>query len=192
MRDLPTRIIYGTKYLFLVFLAITYSKESFTILFIIIGVRCAYEMFLLRRNKTKIIPLLYIIIPFILVHPLAFWETKFDSTLVLGIFVLTWIFDSSCYIIGVPFGNHKILPVVSPKKSWEGFLGGVISLLVASYVLSLNMQEIYQQYSSIWWQFTLILPFTAITGDFIESYYYNHLLILSLRMDLDIYLYDNP
>ena len=111
MKDLSTRIISGLIYLFLIWLAITYSKESFTILFIIIGMRCLYEMFLLRKNKTKIIPLLYISLPFILVHPLAFLGTEFDSNLVLGIFVLTWIFDSFCYIIGVPFGAAKSVPV---------------------------------------------------------------------------------
>ena len=144
---------------------------SFTILFIIIGISCLYEILLLRKDKNKIIACLYIILPFILIHELVLWNTKFDSTLILAIFIFTWIFDTFSYIIGVPLGYHKILPLVSPKKSWEGFLGGFISILIISYIFSINMDHIYQKFESIWWQLTLMLPFTAIAGDFIASYY---------------------
>lgn len=171
MNELATRITSGIIYLSVIWYGISYSELSFKILFIIIGIRCLYEMYHLRKKKTKIIPFLYIIIPFTLIHGLAFWDSEFNPILVLGLFILTWVFDSFSYLFGVPLGYHKILSTISPKKSWEGFLGGMIATLLTSYIVSINMPYIYQEYSSIWWQITLILPFTATIGDFIESYY---------------------
>ena len=83
-------------------------------------------------------------------------------------FILTWTFDTFAYFIGVKFGKHKILPSISPKKSWEGFIGGFIFTIIVSY-LTYN----YFGFGSL--QLPLVisitLPFTATLGDFIVSHY---------------------
>ena len=48
------------------------------------------------------------------------------GVLVLGIFLSVWANDSFAYLIGSKFGKHKLAPRVSPKKSWEGFIAGLI------------------------------------------------------------------
>lgn len=63
-----------------------------------------------------------------------------DKWLLLALFVLIWVNDSGAYIVGSmtakrPQGNHKMTPHISPKKSWEGLLGGYAFTMVASLIL---------------------------------------------------------
>ena len=124
-------------------------------------------MYKLRKGKTSFISYLYVIIPLSLIH-------KIDTELILFIFILTWTFDTFAYLVGVKFGKHMILPSVSPKKSWEGFFGGFIFTIIASYI-TYNYFDIYFDFSSIKLPLiiimSIILPFTATIGDFIESHY---------------------
>ena len=59
--------------------------------------------------------------------------------LLLALFILLWVNDSGAYIVGsltakLPKGNHKMFPRVSPAKSWEGLIGGVVFSLLVGYV----------------------------------------------------------
>ena len=164
-------------------------------------------MFKLRKGKTKVIALLYVLIPFFLIQILI-WNylteyhhitgvVNWRPELILGLFILTWIFDSFAYIIGVNIGKNKIIPSISPKKSWEGFLGGMFVTVLLAYILSFNSSYIdyliskhlllfetenmgqnflqshfiqrYFQFGSI--VIAFIVTFLATIGDFIESYY---------------------
>lgn len=63
-----------------------------------------------------------------------------DKWLLLALFVLIWINDTGAYCVGSltakrPQGNHKMTPHISPKKSWEGLLGGVFFAMVAAVIL---------------------------------------------------------
>ena len=49
--------------------------------------------------------------------------------------ILTWTFDTFAYLIGKPLGKHKIMPSISPKKSWEGFAGGVAFTILATFLI---------------------------------------------------------
>ncbi len=51
---------------------------------------------------------------------------------VLAVLALCWIGDSAAYFTGIAFGKHKLLPSVSPKKSWEGFFGGIAGSMIGS------------------------------------------------------------
>jgi len=172
MNNFLLRIIFGIIYVCVLYFGITHSNISFTILFVIIGLMSLNEMYHLRRNKNKTLAFLYIIIPFTLIHQLIIFKSEFEPNLVLGLFILTWIFDSFAYILGIKFGYHKIYPSISPKKSWEGFLSGFIFTLITSYLIYTNISyEILEKYRSLWWGITILLPVTATLGDFIASYY---------------------
>ena len=62
-------------------------------------------------------------------------ESTWTPCAILNIFVLTWVFDSFAYLIGIKFGKRKIMPKISPKKSWEGFIGGLIFTLIAARLM---------------------------------------------------------
>ena len=64
----------------------------------------------------------------------------FDGHLLLGCFIILWSCDVGAYIFGVLFGRHgkhKLFSSLSPKKSWEGFIGGIISAVAAGYLMYL-------------------------------------------------------
>lgn len=166
------RLIYGLIFISILWFATLYSAISCSILFSIIGLICMYEMYQLRIEKTKLIPLIYIITPFILIQILI-WKylsiNVYNSIVwmpevILYLFALTWTFDTFAYIFGVKFGKHKILPSISPKKSWEGFIGGLIfTTILAIFIFGENINKILM--------YSVLIPISATLGDFIESYY---------------------
>ena len=161
MNETIKRALSGTVYVAIMWFGIFYSTLSFHILFAAIFLVCLYEMYRLRKGKTKTLTFLYVLFPFLLVHFI-------NPRLVLFIFILTWTFDTFAYLVGVKFGKHKIIPSVSPKKSWEGFAGGFIFTVIAAYLTVSYFSEIeLNQAIAI----SLFLPFTATIGDFTESYY---------------------
>lgn len=61
-------------------------------------------------------------------------EEAMGIYIILSLFVGTWCADSGAYFIGVRFGKHKMAPVLSPKKSWEGFFGGILGSIVGMLI----------------------------------------------------------
>ena len=161
MNETLKRTLSGAVYVAIMWFGTFCSELSFHILFAVILLVCLYEMYKLRKGKTKILPFLYVLSPLLLVH---FIKTE----LVLLMFILTWTFDTFAYLVGVKFGKHKILLTVSPKKSWEGFVGGFIFTVIAAYLTVSYFSEIELNQAIV---ISLFLPFTATLGDFIESHY---------------------
>ena len=161
MNETLARSLSGAVYIAIMWFGTSYSKTSFDLLFAVILLVCLYEMYKLRKGKTKALAFLYVLSPLLLVHLIA-------TKLVLLMFILTWTFDTFAYLLGVKFGKHKIISVVSPNKSWEGFAGGFIFTVITAYLTVNYFSEIeLNQIIAI----SLLTPFTATVGDFIESYY---------------------
>ena len=59
------------------------------------------------------------------------------GVLVIGIFCSVWANDSFAYLVGRKFGKHKLAPRISPKKSWEGFVGGLVGSVVIWCLMTL-------------------------------------------------------
>jgi phosphatidate cytidylyltransferase len=90
------------------------------------------------RNDLPLILLgiCYIFIPLALMLYLAFPAGNgyaYTHRIVLGILILVWINDTGAYITGITLGRHKLFPRVSPKKSWEGFIGGTLLTFVPAF-----------------------------------------------------------
>ena len=154
-----------------------YSEKTFQILFLILGLWSIYEMWKLRKGKPKLVALLIVIIPFFTIQFFGmtdsnYPELPFNPSVVLLMFILTWTFDSFAYLVGKKLGKTKILPMISPKNSWEGFFGGYLFCILASSLSYFVFEDYFNHIStSSYILITIILPFTATTGDFIESYY---------------------
>jgi phosphatidate cytidylyltransferase len=173
MNETLKRAISGVFYVAIMWLGTSYSEATFSLLFAVLGVISIYEMWKLRKGKTKVLAFLYILIPFFIIQLFGMTDhdypnSPFDPSLILLMFLLTWTFDTFAYLFGVRFGKTKIMPSVSPKKSWEGFAGGffftvIVSLITTHYLLAVE--------NSIALAISIFLPFTATLGDFIESHY---------------------
>ena len=154
-----------------------YSKKTFQILFLILGLWSIYEMWKLRTGKPKLVALLIVIIPFFTIQFFGMTDSNypdlpFNPSVILLMFILTWTFDSFAYLVGKKLGKTKILPTISPKKSWEGFFGGYLFCILAGSLSYFVFEDYFNHISILSYiLITVILPFTATTGDFIESYY---------------------
>jgi len=162
MNETLKRALSGAIYVAIMLFGTTYSTISFHSLFILILIVSIFEMWKLRKGKTKFLPFLYILFPLTLIH-------NINYNTVLYLFILTWSFDTFAYLFGVKFGKHRIMENISPKKSWEGFAGGFVSTIIVSYI-SINYFELFNSISNPL-IISLFLPFTATLGDFIESHY---------------------
>ena len=172
MNETLKRVLSGLVYVFIMWIGTTYSKLSFHILFLVLGIVSIYEIWKLRKGKPKIIALIYVLLPFFLIHFLVNLESDnlysvFNPSLILLMFILTWTFDTFAYLFGIRFGRTKIMPSISPKKSWEGFIGGFVFTVIASYITP-NFLEVDNNTALI---MGLFLPFTSSLGDFTESYF---------------------
>ena len=77
---------------------------------------------------------IYIALPVSLLNFIAFSETVYFPTMILALFVFIWINDTGAYCIGVLFGKHRLFERISPKKSWEGFFGGLLFTIASSFI----------------------------------------------------------
>ena len=173
MNEMLKRALSGAVYVGIMWLGTSYSEATFSLLFAILGIVSIYEMWKLRKGKTKILAFLYVLIPFFIIQLFGMTDedypnSPFDPSLILLMLILTWIFDTFAYLFGVRFGKTKIMPSVSPKKSWEGFAGGFFFTLLGSLITTHYFLELDK---SIVLALSLFLPFTATLGDFIESHY---------------------
>ncbi|HEX7181912.1 MAG TPA: phosphatidate cytidylyltransferase [Thermoanaerobaculia bacterium] len=75
----------------------------------------------------------YFAVPIASMHHLQ----RADPWLVFLLFAIVWLGDTAAYYIGSRFGRHKMAPVISPKKSWEGAAAGFVTSLLAAAVWSL-------------------------------------------------------
>ena len=177
MNELLKRGFFGAIYVVIMWYGTAFSEKTFQILFLILGLWSIYEMWKLRKGKTKLVAILIVVIPFFIIQLFGMTDTNypempFNPSIVLLMFVLTWTFDSFAYLVGKKFGKNKILPSISPKKSWEGFFGGFVFCILASSLSFFLFKEYFNHISTLSYiLITIILPFSATTGDFIESFY---------------------
>ncbi len=128
----------------------------------------------IRNLAISFLTLTYVIAPIIisiiLVTGKSFYyqsnSNSFNPTILLGILILIWVYDSMAYCVGVPFGKHRLFERVSPKKSWEGTIGGAILTLVAGYFINLLFPILTK---TDWLAITLIVIVFGSLGDLIES-----------------------
>jgi phosphatidate cytidylyltransferase len=110
--------------------------------------------------------LIYIVLPLALLPFIAFFKEEYNFEIILGVFILLWVYDSFAYLIGSWIGKNKIFPKISPKKSWEGAAGG-LTFAIAGSLLLYNFFGILGIWD--WFLLGIIIPVTGTIGDFIES-----------------------
>jgi phosphatidate cytidylyltransferase len=114
-----------------------------------------------------ILPSLYISLPLAMLFSIAFYRGVYQPHLVLGLFVIIWIYDSGAYLIGSLIGKHKLFQRVSPNKTWEGAIGGGVAALAGSAFLLADYIPVLTQ---IQWIFgALIIVVFGTYGDLMES-----------------------
>ena len=120
---------------------------------------------------------MYLALPFSMINILAFQtnergEIMIDMLLPLSIFIFLWTNDTGAYCCGSLFGKHKLFPRISPKKSWEGSIGGgLLVLIVAGVIGYFTNTDTDPHMLSIaaWIGLGLVVVVFGTWGDLVES-----------------------
>ncbi|WP_026955287.1 phosphatidate cytidylyltransferase [Algoriphagus vanfongensis] len=109
----------------------------------------------------------YVAVPFSLLNLAVFSVDKvYHYEIILGCLLILWASDTGAYFAGTKFGKTKLFERVSPKKSWEGFLGGAFSAIAVSFLIARYFHSIQD------WKWLVIAGIIIIAGtygDLIES-----------------------
>lgn len=114
----------------------------------------------------------YVILPFLLIIRLPFMEPGgYNPYILIGSFILIWANDTFAYIVGKAIGKHKLFERISPKKTVEGFIGGMVFAIAAAYILTKFEVFITPVFHSpvIWMGAAAILVIFGTLGDLVES-----------------------
>ena len=120
----------------------------------------------LFESKRFIITTFYLSSGFVFLISIANFEQTFTPLLLLGSFILVWINDTFAFLVGKNFGKQKLFPSVSPKKTVEGFLGGLFFSCIASYFIAEYTETL--SFTS-WLILAIIVSVFGTIGDLIES-----------------------
>jgi len=114
-----------------------------------------------------IFTVIYVALPFSFALGLPKFSSYNDSFSleVLFLFILIWSSDTFAYLVGKFFGKHKMAPKISPKKTWEGYAGGVVLTLVLSYFIEHYQPELRGN----WMVVGFLVAAFAPLGDLVES-----------------------
>lgn len=156
------------------FIYVVQDTTAITILMLLtIAVDVALLMFLFSKRPKKfsdvqkfIIAVFYIGGGFIFLTMIPYKEDNFAQFLIMGIFILIWVNDTFAYLVGRTLGRTKLYPAVSPKKTIEGSLGGLIFALATAYIMSwyeskLSLME--------WMVLATVIVVAGSLGDLLES-----------------------
>jgi phosphatidate cytidylyltransferase len=130
-----------------------------------------YELF--TRSATPfqnvgfiVLGMIYIGAPFSLLGFIAFDGEKFYSWTVFGLLLLTWMNDTGAYLVGSKFGKRSLHPRISPKKTWEGTLGGVAVTFIVAYIFCM-LSGVLRLMD--WMVLAAIVSVFGTMGDLVES-----------------------
>lgn len=112
--------------------------------------------------------LLYVALPVALMSVIYYGMRS--PLLLLAMFVMIWCNDTGAYVIGSKFGQHgryRLFPRISPKKSWEGFFGGILFSVIAAILMNLYVIDTLSMAKMI--GLALVVSIFATWGDLAES-----------------------
>ena len=168
-------------YVFLAYLALwwafIYIVQDFTIIRLLMVITLTVNLALLSylfSNKESgftdvqklLLAVFYIGGGCIFLTMIPYQNDKFAQYLIMGIFILIWVNDTFAYLVGSTIGKNKLFPSISPKKTIEGSVGGLIFALVAAYIIS-GYEPILSR--NQWIVLAMVLVITGNLGDLLES-----------------------
>lgn len=187
MNSLVKRTLSGIVFVAVIICATLYSSWSFYSIWALVGLLSVWEYVSLlsknggafknRKALAYLLGGLYLLIPIGLILTM---EPEFVLTFV----TIVWANDTGAYIVGSTIGKHKMAPSISPKKSWEGFFGGVIFAVGTALVwYSLYWSKLYTTGIELftaeafdftiikikWLAFGALIALAAVVGDLVES-----------------------
>lgn len=121
-------------------------------------------------SYTLIAPL-YIALPLVLLYHLGYYNNnvfsgEFSFHIIWGFFFMLWASDTGAYLSGKFLGKHKLFERISPKKTWEGTIGGGVLSISVAYAISIYFNELS---TTQWIVMAILTVVFGGLGDLVES-----------------------
>ncbi len=127
----------------------------------------------ITNTAITLLGIFYLSMPLVLLNYLAYppplGSTNaigYNPNIILGFFFLMWTNDSFAYLTGVKIGKHKLFESISPKKTWEGSIGGALFTFIASFILAHYFHELRLL---DWVIMALLITIFGTLGDLVQS-----------------------
>lgn len=152
----------------------SFSAAAMQILMLLFPLFLLFKLFSKTFSFQGISPtlfgILYTILPFcylILSYSSVGWyNSENNSRIIFGFFVLIWSNDTFAYLVGISLGKTKLFERISPKKTWEGTIGGLVCAQGIAFALSIYFTELTPLH---WHIVALIVSVFGTLGDLVES-----------------------
>ena len=134
--------------------------------------RCIVQLYRPRQNALRglersFFALGYVALPLALLHAITQLTTP---RILLAVFIFIWVNDTGAYLAGITLGRHKLWERISPKKSWEGLVGGVLACVLTAWGTAHWCGDFFKvPQLGIWLGLSIIVALAATYGDFTES-----------------------
>lgn len=121
----------------------------------------------IQNVGATILPALQVALPIAMLSllPLMGEGYQYNAWRVVAFFSIIWANDVFAFLVGITLGRHRLCERISPKKSWEGFIGGIVAAmgvaLLAAHLLGEDM--------TVWAGLGLVSALAAVAGDLVES-----------------------
>ena len=163
----------------IIFLAnAAYYFFQYELKYLLLIIPLLFAIFILelyKKNKSPFanisytfVGFIYVTIPFCFFFSLGFLAdtNNYSFHLPLAFLLLLWASDTGAYLFGVKFGKTRLFERHSPKKSWEGFFGGMFTSVLVSYFISIPFTEMSP---FIWGGMAILIVSFGTLGDLVES-----------------------
>jgi len=186
MSSFWNRTIFGALYIVVLVFSITNGVYTFGLVFFGLSLFTVNEFCNLisqtgtNLNKKLVLPLtalififsflsaflIYVAVPFAILNFLCVYKGNYTYQLLIPIFILIWANDTFAYLTGITIGRTKFFESISPKKTWEGTIGGIIFTMVFGYFLNHYFTILTGKQ---WMLIAMVVSFFGIIGDLVES-----------------------
>jgi len=177
----PIKYWGGITALILMGMLIPIAQQNINAKWVVVPISMLFFTFIIELYRKKehpfiniaytLLGILYVVVPFAMLYHLGYYNnhtftSEFSYQLILGYFILLWANDTGAYLAGKFFGKHKLFERISPKKTWEGSIGGALlsialAILLAQYFTNINLTE--------WIIISVIIVIFGGIGDLVES-----------------------
>lgn len=170
--DANSSVVVAILAMFIPFLIYTRSLDIISLSTITLVMLLFFVLKIFSKTPTKGVPQSVGYPLFILVYavlPFSFFITlkSYGDVYIVLLFLGVWGFDTGAYLVGSLIGRHRIVPLISPSKTWEGLFGGYAVSFIALSGVNLFLGSIFL-YSSVA-TFVAVIATAAFFGDLFES-----------------------
>ena len=169
---------YASYIFFAILLFLMIKRQDSFAIIVILAITMGSSMYLIYQlfakkqikfsnDRSKLgVSIRYVIFSMCFLILLPMYKGSFHPYLMISILSIIWINDSFAFLVGKNFGKNKLFPTVSPKKTIEGFFGGLVFSLLAGLLIS----KYNLDFSMLNWLIIAVIVSTIGTiGDLVES-----------------------